>query len=478
SSTVSQTNGTGILIPCQSHHVYCLRCLRNSLDGFLESGSIPVCHSMFCDYQLSRYDLSLIPLDEHTFRRLLALVQTQQRPQCPRCHFYIDLDIIADFNQHVNMCDLENAVSCDYCRCPQSMSQLDEHVRQWRNDPMYRQEKLVDFILPRTKYPFSSQQIDFFIEMEKKNHRRIDALSIVEALAEFESVFPYELPSRECDTCIELCLYDDIYVFGCPDSHKLCYKCYEILCRTKMKNNEILTCGICSYQLPYIELKQLRVSPAERDQFVQYQVQKTFERYTGSDRGVIKCPNQNCKWAFEPENPMERFRVECQLCTNEFCSLCNQQYHYRTRCQQLLEITRQWFFWCNTERGRYLQTKAKANAAYAARLKEYERQQKAHGAQNAALRRRYQALVADEKYKEKNCRLCPHCGRVVQHMGGCSSMVCGRDYHGGNDQSGCGQSFSWDQAKPYVAAPDRKPEEVMRDLLNPENKLVVHENIK
>jgi hypothetical protein len=50
---------------------------------------------------------------------------------------------------------------------------------------MYRQQKLVDFILPRTKYPFSPQQIDFFIEMQKKNHQSIDALSVVEALAEF-----------------------------------------------------------------------------------------------------------------------------------------------------------------------------------------------------------------------------------------------------------------------------------------------------
>jgi hypothetical protein len=63
-------------------------------------------------------------------------------------------------------------------------------------------------------------------------------------------------------------------------------------------------------------------------------------------------------------------------------------------------------------------------------------------------------------------------------MGGCASMVCGRDYHGGNDQSGCGQSFTWEQAKPYVATSDQKPEEVMRDLLNPEHKLVAHENIK
>jgi hypothetical protein len=115
-----------------------------------------------------------------------------------------------------------------------------------------------------------------------------------------------------------------------------------------MNNKEILTCGICFYQLPYGELKQLRVLPTERDQFVQYQVQKTFESYAGSGKGVIKCPKQNCRWAFEPQNPTERFRVVCQLCNNEFCSLCNGQYHYRTHCQQLAEITQQWYFWCNT----------------------------------------------------------------------------------------------------------------------------------
>ena len=86
-----------------------------------------------------------------------------------------------------------------------------------------------------------------------------------------------------------------------------------------MNNNEILTRGICSYELPYGELKQLRVSLAERDQFVQYPVQKTFESYAGSTRGVIKCLNQEYKWAFEPENPMERFRVVYRFCRKEFC---------------------------------------------------------------------------------------------------------------------------------------------------------------
>jgi Zinc finger, ZZ type len=36
-------------------------------------------------------------------------------------------------------------------------------------------------------------------------------------------------------------------------------------------------------------------------------------------------------------------------------------------------------------------------------------------------------------------------------MEGCDAMICGVDYHGGNDQSGCRASFSWSSAQPYQA---------------------------
>ena len=54
---------------------------------------------------------------------------------------------------------------------------------------MHRQQKLVEFLLPRIKYPFTAQQIDFFIEIQKKYRRPIDARSIVDALADFSKLF-------------------------------------------------------------------------------------------------------------------------------------------------------------------------------------------------------------------------------------------------------------------------------------------------
>lgn len=122
--------------------------------------------------------------------------------------------------------------------------------------------------------------------------------------------------------------------------------------------------------------------------------------------------------------------------------------------------------------------RARENSAYAAQLANYEKQHSANQRRNDELRGRYNNAMADEKYKAENCRLCPHCRRVVQHMGGCSSMICGQDYHGGNNQSGCGKSFTWEQATPYTATAVREPKQVMSDLPRPESKVVVHENIK
>jgi hypothetical protein len=157
-----------------------------------------------------------------------------------------------------------------------------------------------------------------------------------------------EVPTRDCDICSESYIYDDIFVFGCETSHKSCYECFATSCTTKMNANEIITCVMCAYQLPDGDLKQLRVPAEQKRQFVDYQIQKTFNAYAGGTQGVIKCPNQGCKWVAESQNPNERFQVECPLCGYQFCSLCSQQYHFRTTCQEIPVITQRWFFWCNT----------------------------------------------------------------------------------------------------------------------------------
>jgi hypothetical protein len=163
-----------------------------------------------------------------------------------------------------------------------------------------------------------------------------------------DGTFPFEIATRDCDVCAETCVYEDIFVFGCTESHKLCYRCFENSSTTKMNNNEILTCPSCNYPLQEGEIRQLRVSADRQKQFLEYQIQKIFNNYTGATKGVIKCPNEKCHWIAEARNPNDRFQVQCPLCGYEFCSLCSQQYHFRTTCQEVPEITQRWFFWCNT----------------------------------------------------------------------------------------------------------------------------------
>lgn len=58
-------------------------------------------------------------------------------------------------------------------------------------------------------------------------------------------------------------------------------------------------------------------------------------------------------------------------------------------------------------------------------------------------------------------------------------MVCGRNYHGGDEQSGCGKGFKFSQALPYVPIANTGPQQVINDLPPPEQqKLVVHENVQ
>lgn len=122
--------------------------------------------------------------------------------------------------------------------------------------------------------------------------------------------------------------------------------------------------------------------------------------------------------------------------------------------------------------------RAQQDSEYARRLAEYERGMAENRQRNQELERRYNEAIADENYKVQNCRLCPHCKRVVQRMEGCASMVCGRDYHGGNQQSGCGKNFSWDQAQPYVASAVKGATPTIKNLPKPSSAVVVHENIK
>ncbi len=163
---------------CHSRHSHCLSCLRDSMEEFARTRQTPICHRTLCDYELSRHDISSIPLARHISDRLFKLAKGEQRPYCSKCHFYVHINENESFDEHFDMCS--ETIPCEYCLLPFSFHQLENHMKQCVNDQTSPKEKLINFILPRTKYPFTKEQIRIFIQ----NHRnQCDPISIVEALA-------------------------------------------------------------------------------------------------------------------------------------------------------------------------------------------------------------------------------------------------------------------------------------------------------
>eukprot|EP00953_Heterococcus_sp_UTEX-ZZ885_P036818 18955-Heterococcus_DN1.PRE.3 len=79
--------------------------------------------------------------------------------------------------------------------------------------------------------------------------------------------------------------------------------------------------------------------------------------------------------------------------------------------------------------------------------------QRSQAEQQAAqeLRARHDAEQATNAFLVTDCRHCPHCNSKVERMEGCDSMVCGRDYHCGNAQDGCGNRSDWATARRCIA---------------------------
>ena len=73
------------------------------------------------------------------------------------------------------------------------------------------------------------------------------------------------------------------------------------------------------------------------------------------------------------------------------------------------------------------------------------------------MRRNFEQLKQDENYKAQNCKHCPNCRRIVQKLEGCDLMICGKNYHGGDQQNGCGRQFNWQNALPYVNQVQNEP---------------------
>lgn len=192
-----------------------------------------------------------------------------------------------------------------------------------------------------------------------------------------------------------------------------------------------------------------------------------------TEGGFIECPQEGCGW-FVEAHQARRFdantqEIVCQKCGFRFCAECKKMSHLNTPCEQMLSYARQWDEWLETGRPRALEKMAQVDQQFGAALQAHNAMKEQHEADMRNRKTQYEQMLADEKWKEKNCKRCPHCQFVVNKLDGCNEMVCGRDYHGNVVQGGCGKVFHWlNMALPYVADTGHHPKVVNFSAAAPE----------
>jgi len=227
----------------------------------------------------------------------------------------------------------------------------------------------------------------------------------------------------------------------CPEQHRFCVGCMT----HHVDAVPFPRCPQCSYSLIEDDLMLLNVSPSRIEAFNHATLCGAVDTIARSGEALVRCSRAECMNAVVMPSGRGRQRFSCSVCTAPaFCTQCRQTpYHYHAECDRVQSLRQQWVAWISGGRDDYF------GRARAAEVSD-ERNRALHDAIS-----RHNELEADEQWKAANCRLCPGCSRPISKIEGCDSMVCGRNYHGGGQQPGCGSEFDWAWASPYVVRLER-----------------------
>lgn len=266
----------------------------------------------------------------------------------------------------------------------------------------------------------------------------------------------------ECCACFETYPVSQIFTMKCAERHKFCLDCLGQYIQMKLGEGAPIKCPMfeCAYIMSERDVKDLSDLCSEhvvrKDQVHKYS-QQILDHTVKSIPGIVGCPTPGCTNWVIPFDTKKCELCHCPGCKHDFCTLCKKPFHFHCRCDEVPMYTERWLSWCSSGRSVYNRDKKEA-------------MEKIHAqeARNNELMAKYTALREDEKYKEQNGKICPNCGRIIIKDGGCDLMVCGRNFHGGNVQDGCGYSFNWSQAKCYVSHVNTEPKEKLEPIEIPD----------
>jgi hypothetical protein len=183
---------------------------------------------------------------------------------------------------------------------------------------------------------------------------------------------------------------------------------------------------------------------------------------------VVACPTPDCP-GYQFMNDTTRCeKLECHVCQQVYGSRCRLPYHYHVAsCDEVQSLARRYQHWKTEQRLPFLQHLAKERKDAKEQLTAYNKRQAQLEEDKKILDAMNKAEQADENYKAANCMHCPKCSKIFTRVDGCDSMICGRNYHGGDQQDGCGHSFNIKNAPRYKAKAIRDRKTDLKMLSKP-----------
>eukprot|EP00854_Cymbomonas_tetramitiformis_P017681 gene17681-21064_t len=262
----------------------------------------------------------------------------------------------------------------------------------------------------------------------------------------------------ECVICCETFGSSaELFTIGCGQSHRICVECLRRYVEGTVRGEKkVATCPLCIEAAYELSEAELRLLFPEDLALVQLHGEIQFRAEMASSPNFLACPTAGCDAYMEKAETRVRQKVQCPSCEAEFCSECKETYHYQLQCCQVQPAAGRWFKWLKEDRAecrrRISEARLSPVVRFSLRASRWARRVTHRSNENTEQRavanteahkevesvmRRFAELQKDEAWKEKNCRLCEYCDRVVEKMDGCNTVTCGRDARdkgGGNAQ--------------------------------------------
>jgi hypothetical protein len=374
--------------------------------------------------------------------------------KCFKCLYFYPND---SFDSHFSVCQSsESRIQCPICNCDYSRAEANEHTLKCKGD-----EDTISFISEYSCKQYSQNTIKKLLQILKEAYgSELNGRQVLRTINDkdfnINNWITFEDERHmECPICLSDVPINDIFVLSCVDNHKVCYECLLQHSLLKLEQNAALTCpsGNCNEIIHINELRSLPFPPHIVKKLVEKYERQLFNVFVQNTNGAIRCPNGECNWVGMVD-VKDRLNIKCGRCGTQFCTICRGKSHYRVECNEIPVLMQQWMTWCNVGRDALQREKEKLNQDF----EKYNQAKADNEKRNEELKRNFEQLQQDEGYKEANCRKCPGCSRIVQKLAGCDLMVCGVNYHGGDQQNGCGQRFNWNNAQPYVSQLQNQPE--------------------